>query len=79
MNVQDFANNYPNEREKVFKVLDSCENSNQLYTALKFFRLLKRKWNQAASNNPTVKLMLLTDENRFIQTWNNKEAGFVHN
>ncbi len=66
MEVIDFANDYPNERNKVFKTLEGCKNLEHLKVAEKYFAALKQKWSCVSDKNITVKLMVVVDEKRFL-------------
>jgi len=67
LQVTDFAKDYHADRERAFKVLGSCTNYLQLKTARNYFEAVKQKWGYAQSINPTVKLMVDTDEMKFIK------------
>jgi hypothetical protein len=76
MSVIKFAHDYPIERERVFKTLESCKNKGQLETTKRYFNALKQKWVDAIQNNITIKLMVDTDENRFLSNLKQKETIF---
>jgi len=65
MTVIDFVNEYPEDREKVFKTLRSCENITQFEIAKNLFITFKNKWSYARNKNRTIMLMVDTDEHKF--------------
>lgn len=67
LNVLDFARNYPKDREKIFRILNSCENANQLETAKLAFLSLRRKWGSVLEMNSTINLLFCEDENLYNQ------------
>jgi hypothetical protein len=77
MDVVLFAFHYPNERNRVFKVLESCQNKGQLNVAKNYFTALKNKWSGAVKVNRTVALMVCADEVQFLSDLHDKETLFV--
>jgi hypothetical protein len=73
----DFANEYPIERDRVFKTLESCRNLEHLEVAEKYFAALKQKWSCVSDKNMTVKLMVEVDEKRFLSELKEKRIIFV--
>ncbi len=74
MEVIDFANDYPNERERVFKTLEGCKNIEQVEIAKNYFNALKQKWTVVMDKNSTVRLMVEVDEQRFMNLAKQKES-----
>jgi hypothetical protein len=74
MEVIDFANDYPNERERVFKTLEGCKNIEQIGIAKNYFNALKQKWTVVMDKNSTVRLMVEVDEQRFMNLAKQKET-----
>jgi hypothetical protein len=74
MEVIDFANDYPNERERVFKTLEGCKNIEQIGIARNYFNALKQKWNVVMDKNSTVRLIVEVDEQRFMDLAKQKET-----
>jgi hypothetical protein len=74
MEVIDFANDYPNERERVFKTLEGCKNIEQIGIAKNYFNALKQKWTVVMDKNSTVRLMVEVDEQRFMDLAKQKET-----
>ncbi len=75
LKVTDFAREYHDERDRAFRVLRSCNNIYQLKTARNYFEALKQKWSYAQSINPTIKLMVDTDEKKFIKKLQSMEVS----
>jgi hypothetical protein len=74
MEVIDFANDYPNERERVFKTLEGCKNIEQIGIAKNYFNALKQKWTVVMDKNSTVRLIVEVDEQRFMDLAKQKET-----
>lgn len=74
MEVIDFAKDYPNERERVFKTLEGCKNIEQVGIAKNYFNALKQKWSVVMDKNSTVRLMVEVDEQRFLDLAKQKET-----
>jgi|688.fasta_scaffold03157_21 hypothetical protein len=77
LKVTDFAKDYHDDRERAFKVLSSCNNFLQLKTARNYFEAVKQKWGYAQSINPTIKLMVDTDEEKFIKKLQSMEVSLI--
>jgi hypothetical protein len=77
MEVIDFANDYPNERERVFKTLEGCKTIEQVEIAKNYFNALKQKWGVVMDKNSTVRLMVEVDEQRFMDLAKQKETDLL--
>ena len=66
MNVKDFAELYQSERDRAFRVLNSCKTMEQVNVAKNYFEALKQKWSGVTHINQTIKFLVDTDEKKFI-------------
>ena len=79
MEVVVFAYEYPNERNRAFKVLESCKTLEQLTIARNYFTALKNKWIGATSKNKTINMLVWVDEQQFLSNLRNKEIALSVN
>ena len=77
MEVIVFAYEYPNERNRAFKVLESCKTLEQLRIARNYFTALKNKWIGATSKNRTINMLVSIDEQQFLSNLRDKEASLL--
>jgi hypothetical protein len=77
MDVIDFANDYPTERERVFKTLEGCKNIEQVGIARNYFNALKQKWGVVMNKNSTIQLMVNIDEQKFLDIAKQKETDLL--
>lgn len=73
MSVIKFAYDYPNERDKVFKTLETCQTIHQIEVAKNYFNALIQKWSNVMNSNKTIYLIVSADQDRFFDACLEKE------